>query len=369
MVKKWTIAVFGLFIALTGFFVFRYVTMGRDDYLRAAENMEKNGKYSDILITLNKALDKSRETYGEISVETAEVYRRLGNKEQDLKKAAEYFDKAALIYELEGQPEQIPAVKYEKGYMLLHGHEETADQAKEAFLEAADLYRANPSGNTRYLCMSCCFLSDMEDEEEKKLSYLKEGELALGEVEEKEREAVTAEVYRRLGMVSVNKRDFVEADSYFEKMMELKGKRTAVAYAMLMSGICHISLNDPEKAVERLNQAVAQYEGLGVDRHYNELAACDAYLALACAVKEEPDEELVMEYIEHSLSWYQNLNQINNIDLMWRESLKPVMQTAYMLIYPEDNDFEYWYLMHSILKVPYTYKWEEDEHIHEYFED
>ncbi len=352
MVKKWTIAVFCLFIALTGFFVFRYVTMGRDDYLRAAENMEENGKYSDILITLNKALDKSRETYGEISVETAEVYRKIGNKEQDLKKATEFFDKAALIYELEGQPEQISAVKYEKGYMLLKGHKE-ADQAKEAFLEAADSYRANPSGNTRYLCMSCCYLSDLEDEEDKKLSYLKEAELALGEVEETEREAVTAKVYRRLGIVSMNKGDIVEANSYFEKMMELKIGKKMVAYAMLMSGGCYAHLHDLEEAIERVNQAVGQYEELGVDKCYNELAACDAFMALAYAMKEEPDAELVMKYIEHSLSWHQNLNQINNIDLMCREKLKPILQSAYILVYPEKNDFEDWYACHSRLKATY----------------
>ncbi len=366
MVKKWTIAVFCLFIALTGFFVFRYVTMGRDDYLRAAENMEENGKYSDILITLNKALDKSRETYGEISVETAEVYRKIGSKEQDLKKATEFFDKAALIYELEGQPEQISAVKYEKGYMLLKGHKE-ADQAKEEFLEAVDLYQANPSGNTRYLCMSYCYLSDLEDEEDKKLSYLKEGELALGEVEETERKTVTAEVYRRLGMVSVNKEDFVEANSYFEKIMELEGKREVMAYGMIMSGVCYIRLNDPEKAVERINQAAVQYKKSGVDKHYNELSACDAYLALAYAMKEEPDAELVMEYIEHSLSRYQNLNQIRYTDIANRQTLKPVLQSAYTLVYPEKIDFEYWYTMHSILKVPYTDLWEEGEYLHEYF--
>ena len=95
--KKWLLLIVSLIIIGIGSLIYQSARTDTNGYLELAEKFQKMGADDQELFNLRKALESSIKENGNVSLETAEIYRKLGNKEKNLTQAAEDFDKARLF--------------------------------------------------------------------------------------------------------------------------------------------------------------------------------------------------------------------------------------------------------------------------------
>lgn len=351
MWKKWTYAVIILFFAGIGFMIHRANSMGIEEYLELAEVFEEKGSYENVIFNLEQALKESQKTYGDTSAESADIYRKLGAAERDLSKGTEYFDKAVLIYEIEGRMEEVPAVQYEKGIMLMKGLPATREKVEAAFQKVMDLYQDNEYENSDSYCMSCYYLAYLQGDTELQLEYLKKGEARLSSLSAEGERKILQTIYSGLSMVYSSGQDFNSSLEYHEKILQMlegttdEAEKVLLADTYRLSGACLIYVKDITKAMERIGKAIAMYEEIGNGSYYAETASSYVYLALVYASQNEPDAEKMLECGETAFSYYKSLDTITNVDLGNIEVLKMVMHEAYQKAYPEKEEWEFddWY--------------------------
>lgn len=348
---KWAYAVIIVFIVGIGFMFYRANSMGIEDYLELAEVFEEKGSYKDVDFNLKKALKISQKTYGEISAESANIYRKLGAAEQDLSKGTEYFDKAALIYELEGCMGEAPNVQYEKGILLTKGLPKTKENAEDAFQRVLELYQNNKYEDTDSFSMSCYYLAYLQEDTELRLEYLKKGEAQLSSLSPGGEQEICETLYSGLAMAYSSDRDFNSSLKYHEKILHMlegtsdAAKKVLLANTYRMSGACLIYVKDTAEALKRIENAIIIYEEMGSSSYYTEMASSYVYLALAYASQNVPNAEKMLECAETAFTYYKNRDAITNFDLDNIEVLKTIIRKAYETAYPEKEEWEFddWY--------------------------
>lgn len=362
--KKWVGITAALaLLAAIGLFAISVHNRDVDYYLKVAEKAVKQGNDDLTIINLELALDKSKEVNGEVSLESADIYRKMGQVEKNWSTASEYFDRAILIYEIEGKAETVPEILCEKGLMLAKGGRAASDLAEETYQKVIDSYQENDYKDVTFLCMGYCMISQFAKTAEEQLAYLKQAENLLERVSTEKQAELCDAVYRGTALVNFIIKDYHSSLEYWEKLLALAedgyvpSAKDRIAEACQMSGACLAYLSRAQEARSRGEKAIALYEEIGSDIYYDGMALSYASLALAYASQEEPDIDKTMEYSRDSLTCYTSREKITNIDMANMAGAKLILKDAYLKAHPnsEEEYFENWYFQNSQMKAASYY--------------
>lgn len=359
MKKKWIGAAALLLIAAIGLFALNVHNRDADYYLEWADKYVRQGNYDLTIINLEQALEKSKKTYGDASVETADIYRKLGGIEKNQDTACEYFDKAILIYEIEGKADAVPEILCEKGFMYANKGGAFFPQAMEIFQTVIDDYRENGYEDVTALCISYCMAAQFSEAVEEQLEYLKKAEQLLERVRPEKKFECSETVYEGTASVTFYNKDYRRSLDYWEKLLELTGDaadnllKQKKAESYQMSGACLAYLGETEEAEAQLKTAVGIYEEIGSSVCYDGLALSYASLALTYAGQGNAGTEKMQEYGKNALACYTERESITNIDIANMEALRPMLQDAYEMAYPEQStgSFDSWFSRNSQMKA------------------
>lgn len=348
--KKWIFLIMSLVVIGIGSLIYQSISTGTDDYLELAEKFRQMGADDQELFNYQKALESSIKENGTVSLKTAEIYRKLGNKEKDLTRAAEAFDKAILIYAMEDE-HKLPDIYYEKGYQLLWGGERTKKETLEAFQEVIRLYEENQYENSNSLCMSYYYIAFLQEEEADKLMYLKKAEEHLSDLTELQSWDISTVIERAIAIMLFSEGEFTNALSYYDNLIEKsemsEEERAWYIYAdaSYMSGACLTFLERVDESEDRIKKAIEIYSQKDDGSLYYEQASAHTFLAFAYANMEPPKREDALEAGIDAFSFYKQRDVITNIDMQKMEEMKVYLQVAYEKMYPEKEswEFESWF--------------------------
>lgn len=345
--KKWIGIILLIFLAGIGFMVYRYASMDVEDYVKLAEKFKEKNNYDSAIFSLEKALEKSLSKNGNMSEETAKIYRKLGSVERDLTKAAEYFDRAYLIHEIDNQLDEALDTLFEKGVMWIKGLPATAENMEEAFKKVTELYQENEYENSDSLVLCYYYLSYYNEDPAAQIEYYKKGEAQIGHLSPGREREISRIFYEEIAWFYANRKDFDNALAYCDKLevllkdvTDVKGK-AALAGVYRLSGICMIYTGDQISAKERLEKSITMFEELESQKYYTRLASAYTYLALSYSYQNEPDAEKMMECGKTAFSYYTDKETLTNIDLADIESLKLILREAYEKVYPQKEVWEF----------------------------
>ena len=138
--KKWVICILTILVVGIVAIVYRGCTMGFEDYLDLAETFHERKAYDQEMFNLERALDDSLELNGPLSMQTADIYRRMGACGRSEDEIVENFDKAIRIYEMENRKD-VAALYFEKGKALMEKKTgAVVGLVRESMEKAVELY-------------------------------------------------------------------------------------------------------------------------------------------------------------------------------------------------------------------------------------
>jgi|GEM_PF-1582020 len=339
--KKWTWSILAVFFLGIAVIIFSGMNKDMNDYLKAAENPKATD--DTVVFNLEKALEKSREKYGDRSVESADIYVLIAQKERDGSKVLEYFDKATIIYELQNQPLRAAEAQYKKGLRMLDYNEN--DLSKEAFQSALERYQQEEPENADDICRCYYYLAYSSVDYNEKINNLKMAENLIDDLSSENEKEISDKI-----CVSIANNYFVQAEyenalPYYEKLTgdgpeKATDKRT-LADSYSMHGASFIYLGKAEAAEEKLRKAIELYEEMEVDDCYLELSKTYTDLAFSCAKQKSQPADQIIGYGEQAFSYYLNRDTITSTDLSYINYSKIIMGNVFAMVYPEKEEWEY----------------------------
>ena len=361
--KKWILFVFAILFVGIGVLVYKGSTMGYEDYLDLAATFHEREDYDQEMFNLEKALQESLEINGQLSLETADIYRRMGLCDRDTDKIAEDFDKAILIYEIAGKKDKAD-LYYEKGKRLIeNGGGRAVFLGKESLKQAIQLYEQDGYEDSDKLCESCLMLANLETDREKQWVCLKQAESYFWDLSKENGWQIGNRIYRLMGINRFQEGMYEEAFGYFDAMLiraedsEEKDVRQVMAEAQYLSGAALVLVDRAEEGKKRIEQAIVFYDVHNGKQPYEDAALAHTFLALAYGKLEPPGKQEVLEEGELALSYFTEMDRIDSQDLRSMEYIKYVLRIAYERAFPEkmERDFEEWFYGISQLKASEYY--------------
>lgn len=361
--KKWILFVFAILFVGIGVLVYKGSTMGYEDYLDLAATFHEREDYDQEMFNLEKALQESLEINGQLSLETADIYRRMGLCDRDTDKIAEDFDKAILIYEIAGKKDKAD-LYYEKGKrMIENGGGRAVFLGEESLKQAIQLYEQDGYEDSDKLCESCLMLANLETDREKQWVCLKQAESYFWDLSKENGWQIGNRIYRLMGINRFQEGMYEEAFGYFDAMLiraedsEEKDVRQVMAEAQYLSGAALVLVDRAEEGKKRIEQAIVFYDVHNGKQPYEDAALAHTFLALAYGKLEPPGKQEVLEEGELALSYFTEMDRIDSQDLRSMEYIKYVLRIAYERAFPEkmERDFEEWFYGISQLKASEYY--------------
>lgn len=361
--KKWILFVFAILFVGIGVLVYKGSTMGYEDYLDLAATFHEREDYDQEMFNLEKALQESLEINGQLSLETADIYRRMGLCDRDTDKIAEDFDKAILIYEIAGKKDKAD-LYYEKGKrMIENGGGRAVFLGEESLKQAIQLYEQDGYEDSDKLCESCLILANLETDREKQWVRLKQAESYFWDLSKENGWQIGNRIYRLMGINRFQEGMYEEAFGYFDAMLiraedsEEKDVRQVMAEAQYLSGAALVLVDRAKEGKKRIEQAIVFYDVHNGKQPYEDAALAHTFLALAYGKLEPPGKQEVLEEGELALSYFTEMDRIDSQDLRSMEYIKYVLRIAYERAFPEkmERDFEEWFYGISQLKTSEYY--------------
>ena len=361
--KKWILFVFAILFVGIGALVYKGSTMGFEDYLDLAATFHEREDYDQEMFNLEKALEESLEINGQLSLATADIYRRMGLCDRDTDKIDEYFDKAILIYEIAGKKD-LADLYYEKGKRLIeNGGGRAVFLGKESLKQAIQLYEQDGYEDSDKLCESCLMLANLETDREKQWVCLKQAESYFWDLSKENGWQIGNRIYRLMGINRFQEGMYEEAFGYFDAMLiraedsEEKDVKQVMAEAQYLSGAALVLVDRAEEGKKRIEQAIVFYDVHNGKQPYEDAALAHTFLALAYGKLEPPGKQEVLEEGELALSYFTEMDRIDSQDLRSMEYIKYVLRIAYERAFPEkmERDFEEWFYGISQLKASEYY--------------
>ena len=212
--KKWILFVFAILFVGIGVLVYKGSTMGYEDYLDLAATFHEREDYDQEMFNLEKALQESLEINGQLSLETADIYRRMGLCDRDTDKIAEDFDKSILIYEIAGKKD-LADLYYEKGKRLIeNGGGRAVFLGEESLKQAIQLYEQDGYEDSDKLCESSLILANLETDREKQWVRLKQAESYFWDLSKENGWQIGNRIYRLMGINRFQEGMYEEAFGY-----------------------------------------------------------------------------------------------------------------------------------------------------------
>ena len=349
--KEWIIVMCVISLVGIVFFVCKGSAMRMKRYLRQAENFHEQKDYDQEMGSLEKALEISLGDNGELSLVTADIYRRMGECVRDTDQIAENFDKAIAIYEKCGGKD-VAGLYYEKGKRLVErGTSSSISLGKESLERAILLYERDGYEDSDKLCGSYLILADAEKDREEKWKYLEKAKSCLPELSEENQWKMGNQVYRQMGVTGFREWDYEKAFEYFDAMLsreennEVESDRQVIAEAQYMSGAALVLMDRAKEGKQRIEKAVLFYDAYDRSEFYRNAAMAHAFLAMAYGYLEPPGKQELLEQGEQALSYFTQLETVDSEDIECIGDIQFILQWAYAEAFPEKEgrDFKAWY--------------------------
>jgi tetratricopeptide (TPR) repeat protein len=338
--KKWIICILTILIVGITAIVYRGRTMSFEDYLDLAETSHERKAYDQEMVNLEKALEISLEDNGELSLVTADIYRRMGECVRDTDQIAGNFDKAIAIYEKCGGKD-VAGLYYEKGKRLMErGTGSSVSLGKESLERAISMYERDGYEDSDKLCGSYLILADAEMDEWKKWRYLEKAESCFGDLSKEGQWEMGNWGYRQMGVTWFRKWDYEKAFEYFDAMLsraeesEEEDAEQVIAEAQYMSGAALVLTDRAEEGKERIEKAVLFYDAYDRSVFYRNAAMAHAFLAVAYGMLEPENEQKALGQGELALSYFTQLEAVNSEDVRFIGYIQSILLQAYKGVYP-----------------------------------
>ncbi len=358
--KKWILVMCVISLVGIVFFVCKGSAMRMKRYLRQAENFHKQKDYDQEMVNLEKALEISLEDNGELSLVTADIYRRMGECVRDTDQIAENFDKAIAIYEKCGRKD-VAGLYYEKGKRLVErGTGSSISLGRESLERAISMYERDGYEDSDKLCGSYLILADVEMDEWKKWRYLEKAESCFEDFSKEGQWEMGNWVYRQMGVTWFREWDYEKAFEYFDTMLsraeESKEEDAGqvIAEAQYMSGAALVLTDRAEEGKERIEKAVMFYDAYDNNGFYRNAAMAHAFLAVAYGMLEPENEQKALGQGELALSYFTQLEAVNSEDVRFIGYIQSILLPAYKGVYPEKGGKEFKVWIDGISKLNAT---------------
>ena len=349
--KKWIICILTILVMGITVIVYRGFTMSFEDYLDLAETFHERKAYDQEMFNLERALDDSLELNGPLSMQTADIYRRMGACGRSKDEIVENFDKAIRIYEMENRKD-VAALYFEKGKALMEKKTGTVvSLVRESMEKAVELYEKAGFEYSDNYCESCVILAYLATDYDISWDYLQKAERNFENLSKENEWRIGSVIYRSMGMHRFNGEMYEEAVKYLDVVLtqaegsEKKDVRRVEAEVRYISGGALVCLGKVEEGKERIEKSIRFYDTYKGTLPYRDAAIAHAFLALAYGNMEPPEKQKVLDEGEAALSYFKQQKTITSDDFQTMGYIKYYLSLAYEKAFPEkgDVDFERWF--------------------------
>ena len=349
--KEWIIVMCVISLVGIVFFVCKGSAMRMKRYLRQAENFHEQKDYDQEMGSLEKALEISLGDNGELSLVTADIYRRMGECVRDTDQIAGNFDKAIAIYEKCGGKD-VAGLYYEKGKRLVErGTGSSISLGKESLERAISMYERDGYEDSDKLCGSYLILAGAERSKEERWRYMEKAENCIPELSKENQWEIGNQVYRQMGGTGFSEWDYEKAFEYFDAMLSRAENNTeendgqVMAEAQYMSGAALVLLDRAEEGKERIEKAVMFYDAYDRSEFYRDAAMAHAFLAMAYGYLEPPGKQELLEQGELALSYFTQLETVDSEDIECIWGIQFILQRGHAEAFSVEKgrEFKVWF--------------------------
>ena len=349
--KKWIICILTILIVGITAIVYRGRTMSFEDYLDLAETSHERKAYDQEMVNLEKALEISLEDNGELSLVTADIYRRMGECVRDTDQIAGNFDKAIAIYEKCGEKD-VAGLYYEKGKRLMErGTGSSVSLGKESLERAISMYERDGYEDSDKLCGSYLILAGAERSKEERWRYMEKAESCIPELSKENQWEIGNQVYRQMGDTGFREGDYEKAFEYFDALLSRaennteENDRQVMAEAQYMTGAALVLVDRAEEGKARIEKAVMFYDAYDRSVFYRNAAMAHAFLAVAYGMLEPENEQKALGQGELALSYFTQLETVDSEDIECIWGIQFTLQSGYIEAFPEKEgrEFKVWF--------------------------
>lgn len=317
------------------------------EYIENAEEFYKQEKYNQALVNLEKALQISKNEFGEKSGETAGIYLKLADFSITFTEAISHLKEAEFIYQELSDMKGL--AKTYNIYGSTYVKSQDIDLSENAYKEAlryCDLSNKDTREERFYAYFNLAGLDTVSEEDG--LLYYQEAEKLLDILPDNKKNYYKMRVYNNLGNSYYNVEQYDLAIRSYEQAIEIwlkykEGGSFRAAQAYDHCGFLYALTGNSEKAFEYINKSLNLYEELKEVELWSHAVAF-RHMSVTYALNESLDYDKAMDYGLRSCKLYTEQENLNSKELEELKILKEVLENLYNKSpFAEKQDFESWY--------------------------
>lgn len=322
-----------------------------DTYIQSAEKLEEDDLFELAMLQWKRALAISIRDYGDISTQTAYIYRNMGESSSTVKQSLEYLNQALTIYEALNNIKGIGETYYSYGikYKAMGQKDEAliwlkrAEKYYEQTDDVTNIQKYNLYTNIGLL------ISDYNESLE---YYLKCESLLEGLLESGISKAPQS-LYHEIAIVHYKGSNFLAAIEYFKKAIDEYnkngyGESREIAEMYDYCGYSYVLMSDYEEGYDYIEKAIKIYESMPLEVNYSYFS--EAYLHMSHIYYMQKEYQKALEYGIKACQCYGNQKKLVNNDILMFKGLKEDLKDTYETAGLEGN-FEDWFRQHVKIKT------------------
>ncbi len=318
--------------------------------LKQADAYKTSGEYRSAEIMAEEAIRWAKRTYGEDSIEAADIYAKSISYAYDIDTIQEWAGEAEDIYKVHKDFEGLATTYYflGKAYYTENNREEA-----EKALEKALKYCDDQDSNAEEIRYDIFLLKGMESKDWKEaLINIKKAEEEMLRMPEELQKEKKIKLYNYLGNCYYGLDSFEDAIYYYDKAIGEEWKneddRIIIIRCYDYRGNSYKLLGSYEKAKEDLIYAQKEMESI-VGKKLWDLALVNYHLASVYVLDEPKDYVKALEYGIQACRVYTQQNELSSQELKELKSFKEHVENMYeMSPYAGQEEFEFWYQKETI---------------------
>lgn len=320
-------------------------------YMTRAEKSVEDGYIDLAMSSWKRALNCSIREYGETSVETAEIYRKMGGASTSIDESFQYLEKAKDIFESLGESGELGRTYHfyaskcmnigerEVGVKYLKQAEELYTKSENIpAIQKVELYR--DIGNYTY-------------DQDVSLAYYLKCETIISDLKKEGNLNTPQVVYINIANQYYDMGNYREAISYYQKAIDNHvdaGKYSVrnLANAYDYCGYSYAYLMDFDSAEEYIQKAIDIYEQLKSEENYQLLAKAYGHISEVYYGKKDYNQAIA--YGIKACQCYASQKTLVNDDIIKFKKIKDNVQKYYEKAELNGN-FEDWFKSNVKIKT------------------
>lgn len=316
-------------------------------YIEKAEECYGKENYNQAKVNLEKALQLTKNEYGEKSSETANIYLKLADFSTSFREAIDHLQEAEEIYQ-----DLKDMGGLAKTYMIYGStysgayDKDSSENAYNTALQYCDNSSEDMNTERFYTYLYLSGLNNGSDEEQ--LLYSQEAEKLLDSLPEYDKNVNKVIVYSNLGNCYYDLKQYEEAIKNYNIAINIwlkfqDGEQWKVAECYDYCGRCYIILGNYNKAIEYMNQTLSLLKGVK-EASLWDYAIVYRHLSILYSVSEIQDYDKVLDYSIRSCQIYTEQEELSSKELEELKNFKDGLKEYYEESpLAEEQDFESWY--------------------------